>query len=533
MKKLFTLAALLGSITFSTANAQSFQLVKDLYPQTESLLYDYDAGMTYFNNKLYFATYYGDIAVSDGTSAGTEIISNISMPHMTALDFRKNRFVPMGGKLYYISKYNELCVTDGTAAGTKVVVDVHPTDTSDFYGVKAILGANNDKLFLVAHDGNTGFELWVSDGTANGTQLLKDMVPGALGLFPASSRHHIGTVIDNKLYFFANDQTNGWEPWVSDGTEVGTFMLANTNPSGHCSNLMASNYGGYVGSEMKFFKMNNQIYFIGFDGIYKTDGTTAGTSVAVQGNIYGGNLVVSMYAFKNHLYFNKFSSGNRILTKSDGTLQGTTSVDTLYKILTRSFQEFNSELYILCNNTAQSSSHDYIAKLNGNNVDSISIETPGYFNYSTNMIQPIGNDFLYMGNFTNHGIYRYNNGANTLVNTDFTSTYDNLLSTPIGTFAIGANSTYGYELWKWNESATGIENTKPDAMLKIYPNPVNDLLNLEIHEKSFIRIYDVLGNLVFAEKFNAGQHPIKIQHLSNGLYFIIDDRGGMQKFIKE
>jgi ELWxxDGT repeat protein len=533
MKKILTLLALWGGFSFSIANAQSFQLVKDLYPQTNNLLYDYDAGMTYFNNKLYFATYYGDIAVSDGTNAGTEIISNISMPFMTAMDFRKNRFVPMGGKLYYISKRNELCVTDGTAAGTKVVVDVHPTDTSLFYGVKAILGANNDKLFLVAHDGNTGFELWTSDGTANGTQLVKDIVPGALGVFPSSSRHHVGTIINNKLFFFAKDQSNGWEPWVSDGTEAGTFMLANTNPSGDCSFGMASTFGGYAASEMRFHTMNNQIYFVGYDGIYKTDGTTAGTSLALSGVNFGANQVISMHVFNNYLYFNQFFVGNRILIKSDGTLQGTSSVDTMYKVLSRTFQEFNGELYILCNNTAQSSSRDYIAKLNGNNVDSLSIETPGYFNYTTNMLQPIGNDFLYLGGYLNHAIYRYNNGANTLANTDFTSTYDNLLSTPIGTFAIGASATYGYELWKWNETAASVQTNTANESIKIYPNPFSETLNLELAENTHIKIYDLVGNMVYEQHFMKGQHPLNLKHLSKGMYFMLDGNGQTQKFIKE
>ena len=100
MKKFLFTVAFIGSLAVGTANAQSFQLVKDLYPETESLLYDYDAGMTFFNGKLYFTSYYGDIVVSDGTSSGTQIISNLGMQKMTALDFHKNRFVPMANKIY-------------------------------------------------------------------------------------------------------------------------------------------------------------------------------------------------------------------------------------------------------------------------------------------------------------------------------------------------------------------------------------------------------------------------------------------------
>ena len=49
MKRILLLIALCGVLT--TLNAQSFQLVKNLYEKTESILYDYDAGMTYFDEK--------------------------------------------------------------------------------------------------------------------------------------------------------------------------------------------------------------------------------------------------------------------------------------------------------------------------------------------------------------------------------------------------------------------------------------------------------------------------------------------------
>ena len=148
MKRILLSIALCGVLT--TANTQSFQLVKNLYDQTESLLYDYDAGMTYFNGKLYFSSHYGDIVVSDGTSSGTQIVSNLGMTHMTAFSGHKNRFVPMGNKLYYKNSKNKLCVTDGTNSGTYVVANINSTENA-YYGVKTIMGATSDKLFFVGN----------------------------------------------------------------------------------------------------------------------------------------------------------------------------------------------------------------------------------------------------------------------------------------------------------------------------------------------------------------------------------------------
>ena len=41
----------------------------------------------------------------------------------------------------------------------------------------------NNFLFCRS-DGNTGYELWISDGTTLGTKLLKDIVPGSEGSYP-------------------------------------------------------------------------------------------------------------------------------------------------------------------------------------------------------------------------------------------------------------------------------------------------------------------------------------------------------------
>ncbi|MFV0471973.1 MAG: T9SS type A sorting domain-containing protein, partial [Paludibacteraceae bacterium] len=462
---------------------------------------------------------------------------NMGMQFMTAMDFKKNRFVPMGGKLYYINRRNELCVTDGTSAGTSMVADIHPTDTTKYYGVKTILAASSTKIFFVGNNGVNGFELWISDGTTGGTQMVNDIVPGLPGFSSSSPNQHVGTIINEKLYFFAKDATNGYEPWVSDGTAAGTFMLANTNPTGDCSSGMASGFGGYAASEMKFFEFNNAVYFIGYSGIYKTDGTTAGTTLEISGFSYGANFNTSMCVFDNRLYFNKYVGGLHILTKTDGTVAGTNQVDTLSGSMSRGFQEFNGELYFRCKpNSYSSSDKDYLAKLTGSQIDKVTATTSGYYNYSVNMIQPISNsDFLYMGSYYNHAIYRYNNGANTIANTNFTSVFDNLLSTPIGTFAIGTNATYGYELWKWDNAASGIETTTTEIDISVYPNPTNNVLKID--SKAIIAKIEILDTNGLLVKVVKGQATtIDVSNLTEGYYlikFVTDDnRSIVKKIIK-
>lgn len=78
----------------------------------------------------------------------------------------------------------------------------------------------NGISYFTASTANEGNELWKSNGTTAGTQLLKDINPGAAGS-GASELVNMNGV----LYFSATNSANGLELWRSDGTEAGTFIL--------------------------------------------------------------------------------------------------------------------------------------------------------------------------------------------------------------------------------------------------------------------------------------------------------------------
>jgi ELWxxDGT repeat protein len=67
----------------------------------------------------------------------------------------------------------------------------------------------NGWLVFVAADGSSGYELWHSDGTRVGTELLHDITPGAANANPASF-----VIAGGYLFFTADDGSSGREVWA-------------------------------------------------------------------------------------------------------------------------------------------------------------------------------------------------------------------------------------------------------------------------------------------------------------------------------
>ena len=80
---------------------------------------------------------------------------------------------PVGDRAFFRANGDELWVTDGTAAGTRLVRDMGPANSLLHFGLTAF---GEGVIFGASGDGH-GFEPWVSDGTAEGTRVL-DLAPG-------------------------------------------------------------------------------------------------------------------------------------------------------------------------------------------------------------------------------------------------------------------------------------------------------------------------------------------------------------------
>ena len=180
----------------------------------------------------------------------------------------------------------------------------------------------NGVNFFTYDDGIHGRELWRSDGTEDGSFLVKDINSGeGIGSDPEYL-----IVYHNKIYFKADDGTNGDELWVSDGLESGTSLFKDivTGPNG------SSISGPIIFNDLLFFNAYNEDEEF---EIWKTDGSQSGTVKFDLSEILSGVGEINYSAIiGNNLYFTGESIGgsqNDSLVKTDGTVAGTQIVKTL------------------------------------------------------------------------------------------------------------------------------------------------------------------------------------------------------------
>jgi ELWxxDGT repeat protein len=181
---------------------------------------------------------------SDGTAAGTVLVKDINPGAGDSL-LPNTQFTDVNGTLFFVASDGthtghgaELWKSDGTAAGTVLVLDIVPGVNSS---VPSNLTNMNGTLFFTANDGVRGNELWKSNGTAASTQLVMDINPGAASSSPSNLQ-----VFGGRLFFVADDGVHGPELWTSDGTAAGTVLAADIFPGSASSSpaALATTSGG-------------------------------------------------------------------------------------------------------------------------------------------------------------------------------------------------------------------------------------------------------------------------------------------------
>lgn len=555
IKKLLFIALFCASLF---TNAQSFQLVKDINPTAWNL--NLNCSFREMNGKVYYVftdelSGKNGIYVSDGTSAGTSKVT----PENVNVD---GHLIIGGNKIYFFASDGtngkEPWVSDGTVTGTKMLKNIHSNTTDTDFGLinSTFISADENKAFFIANDGATGDELWVTDGTPGGTVFVKDIFTGSKGSQIQVAPSAMGTNMkDGKLYFFALDGSEGFtvygkEPWVSDGTSAGTFMLKDINPGFNGSSELANikHFIEYKG-KMYFFSIGTSI---SGGGLFETDGTTEGTKLIFSTSFYR----IDEFKVHNNLLYFTYSDGPSLYT-TDGTAEGTKLLAVipdaqLNNLGTCQMVVVNNNLYLRAVSKTLGSE---LFKLNeSNQIVNVKDIWTGISNGVSGNIYPdkkvlqvydnkiwfLGTDGSAMGSMQVWNSDGTGNGtvALTPLNGDGgwaggNGNNYNLFASSFGVFMIYNNPVTGPELYFYNAIKTGLNNIDmPNQQVSVYPVPSHTQISV-VSKLNFERYQIYLLNGQSAQSGRYQNQPIDISTLKNGIYMLLlFDSNGERKVIK-
>jgi ELWxxDGT repeat protein len=218
-----------------------------------------------------------DVTITDGTTVGTESLGDYFMVASNTDPLLLKR-VADPDEVPFPTEGNEVWISNGTAAGTVLLKDIWPGGGSSVDWRSQFIQWN-DKVFFPANNGSSGMELWITDLTPTGTQLVKDINPtgtdGSLDYKP-----FLGATTQG-VFFKADNGTAGEELWLTDGTAAGTVMLADLNSNGSSHILGGFTLGGKLIFEVQTGDATRELWV--------SDGTAAGTVLLMQFNTYTNN----------------------------------------------------------------------------------------------------------------------------------------------------------------------------------------------------------------------------------------------------
>lgn len=263
-------------------------------------------GRVVIGSKVFFAagTNSDQLWQTDGTVAGTSLVLTLPAAGVNPTPF-DHLLSTLNGKLLFTTRYyGQLWVSDLTLAGT-VQIKNFSTINSSF--IDSMFPFKHE-LYFGAYADNSGQGLWKTDGTSDGTVLVKNIDPGASNLFPTGNF----VEYNNSLYFPAFDATHGQELWRTDGTTDGTQFVNDFWP------------GPGGGTSLLLGVLRNRLVIAANGQLVSGDGTAGNWQPLSPWSGITKNIVMTgSLVFGDRLIFGSVAGGNIDIWSTDGTDLGT------------------------------------------------------------------------------------------------------------------------------------------------------------------------------------------------------------------
>lgn len=419
------------------------------------------------------------------------------------------------------------------------------------------------KIYFAADDAggtNTGGtdygkELWISDGTADGTTFVKDIRDGSSNSSPSMFFE-----LNGELFFLANDGNGASQIWTTDGTEAGTtntnngfsimapivvnniaYMTATTN-----SNAFYT-FDGTTGAAVadtgsgtpkvtggKYIALDNNTILLYMEysteadtyglELYKYD-ITAQTYTLVKDVVAGeDNSGISNFTL---LGDNVYFEAENALWVTDGTEAGTMEVAAASslggvanvvafagKILFEGDNGTDGDQLYAYDPTADTLAN--ISNIGGDNAahdPSDYVEYDGYLYYS-------GEDE------TDNKKHLFRTDASTveqlddtIIDVDDLAVLNDVIYFEGDEDGVTGNELYSFDPETLSVTTVTVESTK----LVLYPNPVTDAFYVKGADSGKYQIFSIKGQLVQSGDFTEGQ-SIGV-NLVPGVYFVQINNG--------
>ena len=298
--------------------------ITDLSAEGTRLIKDHDFGSfqgisdVAVANGFLFWRFRDEVWVSDGTAGGTSSVTEwVSNEIGDAID-DVDQFIATDTHLFFQVKYGfdwQFWSTQGTSATTSPV-----TPATRIFRLSTVGRMGNKVIFDLPTD-EYGREPWITDGTGPGTMLLKDIAPGpSFGSFSTVNPHFFASD-GNRAFFAAGSQDTGTELWLTDGTADGTKLVKDINP-GDSSGFRDNEPGHPMAllDGVLYFTAHDDT-FVSHRELWRSDGTAEGTWKVVDESV---GLINDLVAAENRIFFTADTdeTGKELWT-SDGTTNGT------------------------------------------------------------------------------------------------------------------------------------------------------------------------------------------------------------------